>query len=196
MPATLLEASPDVTSMLACAFNDVDIALKSVTTLAALQRAAVRVGSNDFIIVDCSLDRPEDRANCERVVRQAIVDVHIVYDPQSRTHDTFMRQIAHLARGDLKWLPATVGYLDLLSVLRGLRDDVLEARVRRPRKPLTAHQEEVWALVAAGQSHDQIAKALGSKRGTVKTDITRIKEKLGLSSTEELKMAFRWRATP
>lgn len=190
MRATLLEANPDVTDMLACAFKDVDIALKGVTTLAAVQRAAARAGSDDFIIVDCSLDRPEDGATCERIVRQATVDVHIVYNPKSRTYDAFRRHIAHIARGDLKWLSVTVGYVDLLGVLRGLRDEVLKARVRRPRKPLTGHQEEVWALIAAGRSHDQIAAALGSKTGTVKTDIKRIKEKLGVDSTEELKTAF------
>jgi len=195
--ATLLEANPDVTDMLACAFKDVDIALKGVTTLGGVQRAVARARFDDFIIVDYSLDRLEDRANCEQIVRQVIVDVHIVYDPKSRTHDNFMRHIIHIARGDLKWLPMTVGYLDLLSVLRGLRAEVLEARVRsRPRKPLTAHQEEVWALISAGRSHGQIAEALGSKTGTVKTDIKRIKEKLGIASTEQLKMAFRWRATP
>jgi len=196
MRAILLEANPDVTNMLACAFDDVDIALKCLKTLAAVQRAVTRAGSDDFIIVDCSLDRPEDRTNCERVVRQVIVDVHIVYNPGNRSHDTFRRHITRIARGDIKWLPATVSYLDLLGVLRGLRDEALKARVRTPRKPLTAHQEEVWALLAAGKSHDQIAKALGSKPGTVKTDIVRVKEKLGLTSTEELKMAFRWRVTP
>jgi len=194
--ATLLEANPDIADMFACAFAGVDIVLKGVTTLAAVQRAATRAGTDDFIIVDCSLDRPEDRTNCERVVRQVIVDVHIIYNPGRRSHDTFMQHITQIARGDIKWLPATVSYLDLLSALRDLRDEALKARVRTPRKPLTAHQEEVWTLLAAGKSHDQIAKALGSKPGTVKTDIVRIKEKLGLTSTEELKMAFRWRATP
>jgi DNA-binding NarL/FixJ family response regulator len=193
--AILLKANSDVTSMLSCAFEEVGLDLKGMDTLDAVQRGAARAGLDDFIIVDCSLDRPEDYARCERVVRQATLSVHIIYNPTMRDREVFMRRIARVAIGDFKWLPSTVGYLELLNILRALRNEVVAARVRVPCKPLTAHQERVWVLVAAGKSHNQIAQVLGSKPGAIKTDIVRIKEKLGLTSTEELRKAFRWRTT-
>ncbi len=168
--------------------------LKTVDTLGEIRHAVVTANVDDFVIVDCSLNRPEDRDQCERVVRQTPVSVHIVYNPAARDHETFMRSLLRVALGDLTWVPSTVGYLELLNNLRTLRDGALAAHISIQRKPLTAHQERVWGLVAEGRSHKQIADALGNKTGTVKTDISRIKEKLGITSTEELRIAFRWRA--
>jgi len=50
----------------------------------------------------------------------------------------------------------------------------------------------VWALVAEGRSHTEIARALGSSPGAVKQDVVRIKAKLGVDTTAQLKVAYRW----
>jgi len=50
----------------------------------------------------------------------------------------------------------------------------------------------VWALVAEGRSHTEIARAMGSSMGAVKQDVARIKDKLGVDTTAQLKVAYRW----
>jgi len=57
---------------------------------------------------------------------------------------------------------------------------------------LTDHQRRVWALVAEGRSHTEIARAMGSSPGAVKQDVVRIKAKLGVDTTAQLKVAYRW----
>ncbi len=192
MHATLLESNPDFTAMLPCAFDGVGIPLTVVGTLAAVQRAAVRAGPDDFIVVDCSLARPEDEVRCSEIVQRTAVDVQIIYDLTTPDHEDFRRHITQIARGDLKWLPASVGLIQVLTVLRDLRNRSLAAHA--PRRPLTPHQRQILALVAADHSHAQVAAAIGVSVGTVKRDIARIKAKLDVTSAEELKFAFRWMA--
>jgi len=89
-----------------------------------------------------------------------------------------------------------VGLVDFLMTLRDLRDQALQARALSVswQRPLTHHQHRVWALVAAGRSHAAIARELGSSVGSVKQDVARIKEKIGVATTEQLKVAYRWTA--
>jgi len=194
MHATLLESNSDFTAMLPCAFDEVGIPLTVVGTVAAVHRAAVHAGPNDFIVVDCSLARSEDEVRCSEIVQHTAVDVHIIYDLTAPNHEDFRRHITQIARGGLKWLPASVGLIEVLTTLRDLRDPSLAVHAQAPRRPLTPHQQRILALVAADRSHAQVAAAIGASVGTVKRDIARIKAKLGVTSTEELKFAFRWMA--
>ncbi len=194
MRATLLESNPDVALVLPCIFAALGIPLAVVGTVEAVRRAAQRATIDDFIIVDCSLDRPEDRARCVVVVRQAGLETHIIYDPAAPDHATFRREVERAARGDLTWLPATVGLVESLAILRDVRDQALQAHALSAsrQRPLTEHQRRVWALVAAGHSHSQIAQEIGGSKGAVKQHIARIKEKIGVATTEQLKVAYRW----
>jgi len=81
-----------------------------------------------------------------------------------------------------------------LTTVRDLRDQALQARALSIswQRPLTHHQHRVWALVAAGRSRAEIAQEMGSSAGAVKQDIARIKEKIGVATTEQLKVAYRW----
>lgn len=45
--------------------------------------------------------------------------------------------------------------------------------------PLTPRELEVLALVRQGMTNAEIARALGTSRGTVKTQVSRILEKTG-----------------
>jgi len=194
MRATLLESNPDIALVLPCVFAALGIPLHVVGTVDAVRRAAQRATIDDFIIVDCSLDRPEDRARCGDVVRQAGLEVHIIYDPAAPGHATFRREVERAARGDLTWLPATVGLVEFLTILRDVRDQALQAHALSAsrQRPLTDHQRRVWALIAEDRSHAVIARAMGSSKGAVKQDIARIKDKLGIATTEQLKVAYRW----
>jgi len=190
--ATLLESNPDMALVLPCVFAALSIPLTVVGAVDAVRRATRRATSDDFIIVDCSLDRPEEWARCIEVVRQTMLDVHIIYDPAAPDDTIDRAAIARAAQGALKWLPATVGMIAFLTLLRGVRDQALQARALAPQRPLTDHQRRVWELVAEGRSHTEIARAMGSSPGAVKQDVVRIKDKLGVDTTAQLKVAYRW----
>jgi len=192
--ATLLESNPDVALVLPCVFEALGIPLHIVGTVDAVRRATQRATIDDFIIVDCSLDRPEDRARCGELVHQTALGVHVMYGPAAPDHAMFRRDVERAARSDLVWLPATVGLVEFLTILRDLRDQALQARALSAswQRPLTHHQHRVWALVAEDRSHAAIARELGSSAGAVKQDIVRIKEKIGVATTEQLKVAYRW----
>lgn len=194
MRAILLESNPDLVLALPGIFDGLSIPLTIVGAVDAVRRATRGATIDDVIIVDCSLDRPEDWARCIEVVRQTMLDVHIIYDPAAPDDTPDRSAIVRAAQGALTWLPATVGVIEFLTLLRGLRDQSLQARVLAPRRPLTDHQRRVWALVAEGRSHAEIARTLGNSTGAVKRDITRIKDKLGVATTAQLKIAYRWAA--
>jgi len=190
--ATLLESSSDMALVLPCVFAALSIPLTVAGTVDAVRRATRRATSDDFVIVDCSLDRPEEWARCIEIVRQTTLDVHIIYDPAAPADTLDRAAIARAAQGTLKWLPAPAGLIAFLTLLRDLRDQALQARALAPQRPLTDHQRRVWALVAEGHSHTEIARALGSSPGAVKQDVVRIKAKLGVDTTAQLKVAYRW----
>lgn len=58
----------------------------------------------------------------------------------------------------------------------------LLGRVRAPALAPTVRELEVLALVAQGQSNDQIARTLFVSRATIKTHLTHLYEKLGVTS--------------
>ncbi len=192
MRATLLESNPDFVLALPGLFAALGIPLTIVGTGDAVRRATRRAAIDDFIIVDCSLDHPEEWARCLTIVRQTSLDVHIIYDPAAPGDTIDRSAIARAAQGALKWLPAPVGLIAFLTLLRDLRDQALQARALAPQRPLTDHQRRVWALVAEGRSHTEIARAMGSSTGAVKQDVVRIKDKLGVDTTAQLKVAYRW----
>ncbi len=190
MRATLLESNPDFALMLPCAFEVVGIPLRVVGTLAGLHHALCHAALDDFVIVDCSLDRSEDKVRCVEVVQRAALDVYVIANPAARDFAEFRRRLEREARCNLKWLPTTVGLVEILNILRSVRQQAFAARVSA--RPLTSRQQCVWALVAKEQSHAEIAAALGISVGTVKRHVERIKDKLGASSSSELKSAYRW----
>jgi len=190
--AILLESNPDMALVLPCVFAALSIPLTVVGTVDAVRRATRRATSDDFIIVDCSLDRPDEWARCVEIVRQTMLDVHIIYDPAAPADTLDRSAIAQAAQGTLTWLPVPVGMSAFLTLLRGVRDQALQARALAPQRPLTDHQRRVWALVAEGRSHTEIARAMGSSTGAVKQHIARIKAKIGVATAAQLKVAYRW----
>jgi hypothetical protein len=93
MRATLLESNPDFSVILPCVFDAAGIPLQVVGTPGAIQRAMRTAGPYDFVIVDCSLNRPEDKARCGEVVQRTSLDLFIIYDPRARDAAPFMRSM-------------------------------------------------------------------------------------------------------
>ena len=67
MRATLLQDNPAFAVMLPCAFAEVDVDVDTVDSVDGVRRAMRRADPDDFVIVDCSLDRPGVRARCVEV---------------------------------------------------------------------------------------------------------------------------------
>ena len=187
MRATLLDTTPDVTALLTCACAHVGIPFRAVGTLSALYQATQRAAEDDFLILDLSLDRSEDRALCREVVMRVAVEIHIMCPDGA-----FVRNLEQVAAGPLAWLPPDVGWPALLQTLRALRLKRLRARARTVHRDLSDRQKEVLALVVRGRSQTAIAHMLGVTAGTIKSHVARIEGKLGVSSTEELKLVFPW----
>ncbi len=191
--AILLESNPDFTLMLPCACEGVGISLTVVSTLEAVQRATRRAGPDDFVIGDLSLNLPADKDRCVEITRHSDLDVHVIYKPGAPDHTAFVGRMERAARGDLTWLPATVGLVELLDILRSLQKAALARCVRA--KPLSPRQEDVLALIAHDLSYAEIADALKITSGAVKQHVARIEDKLDVGSKDELKIAHRWMTT-
>jgi len=146
--ATLLESNPGIALVLPRVCDALGIPLTVVGTVDAVRRATRRATSDDVISVDCSLDRPEEWARCLAVVRQTSLDVHIIYDPAA-PDDTIDRSArARATQGALTWLSAPAGMIAFLTLLRGWRDQALQAR----------------ALAAATAAHGPSTACVGASR--------------------------------
>ena len=66
-----------------------------------------------------------------------------------------------------------------------VRDELWE-KTRRPSSVLTEREKELLALFANGAPYSQIAEAKGISPVTVRNTISRIQDKLGLNTKQEL----------
>jgi len=136
MRATLLRTTPDVTAMLRCAFAHVGIPFQEVGKPSALDEVEQHAGPDDFVIHDCSLNRPKDRTRCARIVARMAMDAHIVSPDEA-----FVRDLQRTTVSPLKWLPPDVDWATLLRTLRDLRAERLQVRARAAHPALRSRQE-------------------------------------------------------
>ena len=68
----------------------------------------------------------------------------------------------------------------------GVSDALMERRANEGAVPLTAREQDVLRLLAAGKSNRDIADALGIAAGTVETHRKNLKKKLGIATTAGL----------
>ena len=124
-------------------------------------------------------------ARDNRVFAETTVSVYLIH-PRKEVVDA----LAPLARGPLTWLPPDFAALTLLDMLR-LRT-AISAVAASPiaHMPLSTREHEVLHLVAQRYHDAQIAAFLRISEGTVKTNVARVKEKLSLSTREELIAAY------
>jgi len=188
--ATLLESNPDFALILPYACESVGIHVTVVGTPEAVERATLRSGLDDLVIVDLSLNRSADQDRCVAVARHTYLDLLVIYKPDAPDHAAFVGRMEREAHGDLMWLPATVSVVELLDFLRVLRRRIMARHLRA--KPFSPRQTEVLALLMRGRTQEEIAAVLGIGKGAVSRHVERIEEKLDVTSTEEIKDIYRW----
>jgi PAS domain S-box-containing protein len=105
--------------------------------------------------------------------------------PKTRAHDTLVRAIETVARGEVYLHPSAAKLL-----LRGYRN--AEQRANEPLERLSAQELALIRLVAEGYNSKEIGKKLFLARSTVDTYRSQLMQKLGLSHRSELvKFALR-----
>lgn len=179
--ATVWEENPDLTALIQTVCALAGAAVTLVSSAEALLAAAMEAHTSDLLVVDCSLALPEDMARCVQMVMQSAVPIYIIHP---RPHTVAL--LRSLARSEVYHVaPDEVG-LALLERLRLVRAQVAPAR----HPALTVREVEVWRLVAQQYHDTQIADTLDISASTVKTMVTRIKEKLGLHHRTDLIAAY------
>ena len=181
MRGFLLERHPRVTDMLACAFAHVGISLVRVTTLEELLDAADTAGSDEFLIIDLTLDGPDDLGRYAPVLGQALVPVHAVYRDQA-----IPPLLAHVAASPVL-LSTDTSWFALLDKLEALQGRAYAARLGA----LPRRQAQVLRLLGEGHSRAQIAGRLQLAEGTVKEYVDRLERVLGVDRVSDLRAIAR-----
>ena len=182
MRACLLERNRRVTDMLACAFAHVGIPLVRVASLPALLAATRKPGPDDFLILDLTLDGPDELARYAAVLGQAAVPVHAIYrDP------ALLPPLLERTAAPLIVLDANIGWYDLLDKLEALQHQIYAFRLAS----LPRRQAQVLRLLGEGHSRAEVAESLGIGQGTVKEHVTRLERALGVDRMGELRAIAR-----
>jgi DNA-binding NarL/FixJ family response regulator len=147
----------------------------------------------DVIVMDLQM-APIDGIESTRQVRALYDDIEVValtaFGEEERVHaalqagasgyvlkdsdaDDVVDAVRAAHRGDLQIDPV---------VARRLMSSLQEPRDEDPTSELTSRELEVLRLVAAGEPNKQIAAELAIRERTVRTHVSRILRKLGLSS--------------
>ncbi len=185
--ATLWAENPDLTVALPFLFAHIGVTVDIVTSASALLEAAAHARSGDFLVIDCATV-PDASARCTTVVTQTAVPVYVCH-PFKEFVDA-LRERKGAACGDLHWLPTSWTGLLVLELGRTLIAPAPEVESPQPSAPLTHREQEVYQLVALGLSNGMIGERLSISRGTVKTDVARIKDKLNLTMRSDLITAY------
>jgi len=186
--AILLAGDSDTNALLTAAFNYVDVPLEVAGDTAALEHFARRAHAADLVVLNCGGSAAQE---CLHIVQHTRLHVIALCDSVA------MRQrMTEAARGAVSGLPLRVPWTHLVRLLRSLKDENLVRGLQGGAKDLTVQQLRVLELVAANRSQSEIATERGVGIGTVKRHVERLKDKLDVSGTAELKLAFSWMTRP
>ena len=186
MRAMLLRGNPDIVAALQGACSATGIELTVVDTVEALLTAADLAQARDFLIIDCSLKRASDEAQCRRVLQESFLDVRIIHDTKA--------DVQRLAKGtpaSAHWLPTDITVLNLFATLRNLVSEAHRGHRQVKDRLLSSKQQQVAQLLVSGHSLSQIARIHKVHGGTVKRQVGRMREKLHVSTTRELRTLLR-----
>ena len=186
MRAILLDTDPETTVWLEAACMSARILPTLVGSLATLERVAKQADHTDFLILECVRGHPEEINRCQHVLRHAYLDVAIVY-----ARLDLLRELEPLARGQVVGLDRDMPFPALVRLLRDRHEQALLVRARG-RRTLSPRQRQIASCVARDLSQAQVARELDVHVGTVKRQVGRILDKLGLTTTAELKIALRF----
>lgn len=169
---TLWAGNPEMTASLRFYCAEAGITLEEKDTAEALLDAAAR--SAAFIIDSSSAPDALERGRA--VVPHTTLPVLICHPEKG-----FVDDLRSIAGGELIWLPPEWLGSRIRDKLRLLVASPDEAPVAEPdvapSRSLTARQQRVAELKAAGHSTREIADMLGVSKSTVKSHIAHAKEK-------------------
>lgn len=187
MRAVLLASDSDTNAFLTAAFSRVDVPLEVAGDTAVLERCIRHAHADDLVALNCAGSVSE----CLYVMQRIQLQMVALFESAA-----VRQRLARSARGPVCWLPLSVSWPTLLATLRQFRRANRAAGVALAEKALTEQQLRVLQLVAANHSQREISAMLGVGVGTVKRHVDRLKEKLDVASTAELKAAFSWMTVP
>jgi DNA-binding CsgD family transcriptional regulator len=175
-----MESDPAYTAIVQPFFAAAEIDLTVVQTPDALLAEVAHLDKTDMVFIDCTLDQQRLPALLQ-AGKGAPAPLY-VFHPREET----VRRIASGLDVSVAWLPDNFQVLffrDLLHAHIAMgagrnNDDALAE--------LSEREQEVVALVAAGQPNQSIASALNLATSTVTTYKSRAKEKLGPQRWQEL----------
>jgi two-component system, NarL family, nitrate/nitrite response regulator NarL len=154
-----------------------DLSMPRMSGLEALRELQDSVGSTRTIVLAESIDRPHLLAAIHLGVRGLLL--------KDATTELMFEAIMYVLAGQY-WLEQTL-VTDLLETVRPIIQSS-SAAGGRFSYGLTARERQVIAMVAAGSSNKEIARAYSVSEQTVKHHLTRIFDKVGASSRVELAM--------
>jgi two-component system nitrate/nitrite response regulator NarL len=120
-------------------------------------------------------------SNKELTVEAVVAGVRGLFSQEQQTIEAMAKCIQRVRQGEL-WLNST----EILHLTDALSKRRMPRCRTRPTRPLTVRQLGMAQLVAEGMGNREIALQLGVTENTVKKHLTKIFEKLGVSSRVEL----------
>ena len=185
MYALLLSRNRDLAGILRAAFRAAGLRL--VVASAATASVVSTPGAiPDLIVLDCSLNLPDDGAWCQRVLRTTAVPALIIH-----VKTATLAELPRTTSVPVWCMPSSIGLDEVVGFLRQVRAALPRPAQPRQGRRLSRRQEEVVRLVSPFASTAEIAARLRVHPGTVKRHIQRAKEKLGASSETNLTEAVR-----
>lgn len=185
MRAYLLDVDSWMTPMLVSACGVVGLPLTRSTSLPALVAMTERGRERDLVVLDCARELHKDVETCCVVVRELTLPVHVLY-----TSESFLQAMRAVVPTVANWIPANIGWLDLLDALYHLQQRAYSAQLQQMYWAPSPQQRAVLALLGEERSHTEIAGALGIQPGTVKTHVKRLMEKFDVDTVDELQAIF------
>jgi len=178
--ATLWAGDPAITGNLRFNLAAFDITLEEADSAEALLDAAPH---SIFLAIDCATGT-DALARCRAVLPRATRPMLICHPDKD-----FVDDLQPAASGALTWVPPEwLGsrLRDKLALLVSPPAAPPVAPRQALGEPLSAREEEVRRLIAAGRTNKEIAARLGVTLNTVKSHVSHAMQKLGVSTREEL----------
>lgn len=186
------------------AFHDMELVGEAANGRQALE--VCEQSQPDVVLMDLKMP-VMDGVEASRILREKFPQIRIIALTSYLDDDLVQRTIQ---AGAIGYLLKNVSHLELAEAIRAayrgrptLAPEALQALMEAARQPsalgadLTDREREVLALIAKGLSNAEIAARLQVSESTVKTHVSHIITKLGVTSrTEAASLALRYKLVP
>jgi NarL family two-component system response regulator LiaR len=187
-------------------FGDLELAGEAATGEEAIQRCAEMTPVPDIVLMDMVMPGM-DGAATTRAIRQRFPSVQVIALTSFKEEELVQNA---LQAGAIGYLLKDVSAEELAQAIRAahagratLSPEATQALVRAIAQPpapghdLTAREREVLALMIEGLNNTEIARRLFVSSSTIKSHVSNILSKLGVTSrTEAVALAVRHRLVP